>query len=571
MTRTIMSLACLLVLTACAAGSGIHDYAGGPALAAMMEERQRAVVALEAAQSNVVGLATQYATMEQSDEEDEAQRQRIAQLRQAIAAMRSLIEMLEAQLDALDVEITALAGDGGEVVAEPPSFAAAAYHSPVVVVERADDFFFFATEDYIHIGADAAPDARLAGAGSHGNATIAYGSVTDGVSKERLVSYLQADAAAYTTDINTDGFIRRFGEGPPTVAIVEGATAGMIEETRQAVRILNAALPPHWQLGFSAQPQPNVLEPGHGALLVEFIPRTLWPGTHPENAVGVARYWLDAVLNPNFDPETAGPEDLGKAQIATISSGRVWIDHTAISGEQRMETLVHELIHTLGRGHADSTDFPLSVMVGEGLSNGKQGHVLQPLDRDALLAVYDRLPPHTLPGEVHTELGPWETTGLQIRGRVRYFDDATFGVTLRNGVAEPWAFGPEPDTALKDNTLLSFRSSATWTGRLLGFTPQTEVVGGQAEMVVDLLDLDGELSFTSLEHWLPRSAPGVIGSGFQWGDGDLRYFISVEENGFVNTGGEEGTVTGAFFGDYHYLMGGTLERADLSAAFGGKR
>ena len=66
-------------------------------------------------------------------------------------------------------------------------------------------------------------------------------------------------------------------------------------------------------------------------------------------------------------------------------------------------------------------------------------------------------------------------------------------------------------------------------------------------------------------------APGAVGSGTMWGDGDLGYTIKVSENTFVQTGGDDGEVTGAFFGPAHEAMGGVLERSDLAAAFGGKR
>ena len=56
-----------------------------------------------------------------------------------------------------------------------------------------------------------------------------------------------------------------------------------------------------------------------------------------------------------------------------------------------------------------------------------------------------------------------------------------------------------------------------------------------------------------------------------WGDGDLAYDVLVSGNGFVATGGDEGEVNGQFYGDQHQLMGGILERTDLTAAFGGER
>ena len=101
------------------------------------------------------------------------------------------------------------------------------------------------------------------------------------------------------------------------------------------------------------------------------------------------------------------------------------------------------------------------------------------------------------------------------------------------------------------------------------FTP----VGGAADLTVELATLDGQLDFTNLEHWPTESnvAPGMVGSGETWGDGDLHYMVDVRGNTFVQTGGDEGTITGAFFGPVHEAMGGTLERDDLTAAFGGTR
>ena len=63
----------------------------------------------------------------------------------------------------------------------------------------------------------------------------------------------------------------------------------------------------------------------------------------------------------------------------------------------------------------------------------------------------------------------------------------------------------------------------------------------------------------------------AVDDGAVWGDGDLGYLITVNGNTFTRTGGDEGYLTGAFFGRRHEGMGGTLEREDLTAAFGGGR
>ena len=96
-------------------------------------------------------------------------------------------------------------------------------------------------------------------------------------------------------------------------------------------------------------------------------------------------------------------------------------------------------------------------------------------------------------------------------------------------------------------------------------------MAGAADLSVDLETLAGTADFTGLEQWAADAAPGAAGTGATWYDGDLSYGIEVRGNTFVQTGGDDGTVTGAFFGPAHEGMGGVLERDDLSAGFGGKR
>ena len=56
-----------------------------------------------------------------------------------------------------------------------------------------------------------------------------------------------------------------------------------------------------------------------------------------------------------------------------------------------------------------------------------------------------------------------------------------------------------------------------------------------------------------------------------WNTGSLGYDISVEGNFIRNTGGDDGDLIGTFYGPSHEGATGTLERIDLTAAFGGIR
>ena len=199
------------------------------------------------------------------------------------------------------------------------------------------------------------------------------------------------------------------------------------------------------------------------------------------------------------------------------------------------------------------------------------GHILFPIDRAALLAAYGKFSPGDQPEEITADnLGDWSNSSFHLRGDMELpLGQASFGVSASNGFAQPWATGPKPWTDLEDNVALS--GSASWSGALLGVTSASETVAGDAALNVDLESLTGQLNFTNMEKWAVGAAPGAAGNGATWGDGDLGYTITVRGNTFVQTGGDDGYVTGAFFGAAHEAMGGVLERSDLSAGFGGKR
>lgn len=105
---------------------------------------------------------------------------------------------------------------------------------------------------------------------------------------------------------------------------------------------------------------------------------------------------------------------------------------------------------------------------------------------------------------------------------------------------------------------------------MLGFTPEQTAVAGNARIGITLADLVASAHFTNLEAWEGMML-GDPGTGTQWLDGDLAYAIAVNGNTFQQTGGDKGFLTGAFFGEAHEGMGGTVERDDLTAAFGGTR
>ena len=427
-------------------------------------------------------------------------------------------------------------------------------------------------ETSLHVGTDvASPAGALAQAAIHGDVRISYGSIRDGVGAAELIAYLEADSSPPATG-EEDGMpadtvleipLLRFRSEPPTVYVADGTPPALVDETVRVVQAINAALPRKWQLTFSPDPAPaGALQPADGQIHVTFAPQEDWP-THavpPDGEdIGLAEPVIAAV--PTGDPAVP-------VQFEYVA-GRVLVDHTRTSGLERLGVIAHELIHLLGRNHVDPARFPETIMVGGG-SEELTEHILHPLDREALLAAYGHFQPGTTRSGIAEDLGAWADTSLHVRGALdTEGGEISFGAALRNGRSQPWATGPTPGTAIEDNTALS--GSVNWSGRLIGLTPSAETVVGAADLLVNLASMLGTAEFAGLEQWAVAAAPGALGTGTVWHDGDLRYTIEVRGNTFVQTGGDAGRVTGAFLGPAHEGMGGVLLRDDLSAGFGGKR
>ena len=385
--------------------------------------------------------------------------------------------------------------------------------------------------------------------------------VHNGTSHARLTAYLKADANA------DGGQLHRFGDTPPVIRVAEGTSEDHWRQVKFAVRLLNDSLPHDWQLQIDYAsdgrvPFPTANEkPKDGEIVVTFSPYADWPASvrsgNCEGKAGCAWSWRNG---------------------SEMTQGNVWVDYEDRETATLRKIILHEIIHILGRNHPDSYEFPESVMRPGTREN--TGFILSQLDRDALFAVYDRLQPGTRANAIYTELGPWEDVSDVLYGLLPIDGgNIRFGAVHRNGLTQPWANGPYPDEWLKNNNAL--RGSASWSGRLLGFTPQAEPVAGAAALAVQLDTLDGpephgSMDFTDLEQWAAGVSIGPIGTGAMWGDGDLHYPMKVSGNSFWRIWddehpGDDGTVWGSFVGVAHEGMAGTLRRDDLNAAFGGTR
>ena len=374
-----------------------------------------------------------------------------------------------------------------------------------------------------------------------------------------------------------------------------GANEELAAYTETAVRLINSALPRDDRIVFSRDPAPrstaieNVPE---GEVFVNFAGKQDWnlregqryepdwlvaleidtvqeynqsARRHENKGMRAAHLWFDSRIISNAawvrDPDA----DAWEYQVLDAPAIESDTVDKVYTGERVVRQIVWGMLKALGfYGFVDGSEFADSILaqIRPRLPN---------IDGEALLAAYTRLAPGTLPEDLSAEsLGPWEDTSFHLRGDLEFAGgEAAFGVTLRNDLARPWASGPAPLAALENNSALF--GTVSWNGALLGLTPSAETVAGQARLAVELSTLDGRLDFTGLERWGVEVAPGEVGSGTAWGDGDLEYAVGIQGNSFHRTGGDDGEVAGAFFGAAHEAMGGVLERSDLTAGFGGTR
>ena len=416
----------------------------------------------------------------------------------------------------------------------------------------------------IFVGADRGESiSRIPTADTRGNTEIRHGTITDGVNGNELRSYLSEAIGSKVVRYET----------APQVYIEGSPTADQVNWTVAAVELVNAALPPEARMTMTNS-SPNE---GDNYIAIAYRPYTEF-----QSGVGGTTW--------NTRGVTGGNEQ--------ILSSRIHIKESAfpsLSHRHFVTLIAHELIHAFGLGHVsprfdtlmegDSQQiyrawqgFGVRIRIDPDYSCGFANcfspvhenladiplpmSLLYPLDREALQVLYTALEA----GDDPAAYGNWSSSSLHVAGNGSH---TNFGVALRNGIAEPWAQGYLPEIDIAANAALS--GSATWTGELLGLTPDAAAVAGDARVGVNLASMTGRADFTNLETWGAHAAPGAEGTGTTWLDGDLGYAIAVRGNTFRETGGDAGRLTGIFTGRSHEGAAGTLERADLTAAFGASR
>ena len=407
----------------------------------------------------------------------------------------------------------------------------------------------------LHVGKVIAPNypmARHPDPFLEGGSTLFRATRHEQIDSRQIIDFLSEHA---------QGGLQTFA-APPTVHI--GEAMNFRESVVRAVQWINEALPPAWHIQIGRDVAPLQQSVPSGAIYIDFASASELGARLPTGAAGAAHLYDNADGSRRASHVVVAPERVG------------WYgpnDDTMLE-----KVIIHELLHALGfSSHVERQDSRIfhATLGREDFSN-----MLFPIDRQALFAAYAKLKPGDRPPTIQRKLfNGWSTLGDHWAGISEFSE---FGVARQFGVPgvqsppfflQAWASGEAPHTSLADSPL---KGSAVWTGDIIGVRPddvrdasgyERNLVTGTARIAVELGTLEGEALFDDLATWANTEVEEM------WGDGDLEYDIKVRGNTFHQTATsiDDGVLTGIFTGRQHEGAAGTLERSDLTAAFGAAR
>ena len=201
-------------------------------------------------------------------------------------------------------------------------------------------------------------------------AALAAGSADDAASAARcqdVLRYLKADSS------KRDGVVARWGATGPVVRLAGGSPAIARSDAEYAIWLINKELPEVHRLRVGKTPVAREDDYDFDMIKVEYLPREQWPP-------------------PRIDGYGLGRTKPRVRDDGKMVAARVLVDHTRLTEErERLLTVLHELLHALGRRHVDRDEFPDTIMHVSRLRGNPV--FLKGLDKAALRAVHSPLVP----------------------------------------------------------------------------------------------------------------------------------------------------------------------------------
>ena len=183
---------------------------------------------------------------------------------------------------------------------------------------------------------------------------------------ENLQDSLQGMTRGAAIAVRKKGFVLRWGATPPAVLFIAGTpeAAEMAKsDAGFAVWAINGALPKNWQMPFGGARNGRMED---NTIKVAYLPGEYWPASITKS---------EARAFTQFTKE-------GEIRAAIILP-----DYTRLTEERhRVYSLLHEMLHALGRAHVDRSKFPETIMHPKAYRG--TGVALRSLDKAALRAVY---------------------------------------------------------------------------------------------------------------------------------------------------------------------------------------
>ena len=318
----------------------------------------------------------------------------------------------------------------------------------------------------------------------------------------------------------------------PDVVVAPSVPSGLttLEEAvviYRAMAIINRALPPQRRLPtMGGQYSLDGVVYGDG---FDAISRNITPGRIHVEVLSFDRDGADFGGFANTDG-TKGYAFVHEDQMDNLNSA--------------VNSMVHEILHALGlRGH------PQHI------------HTSALSYRQFVPNVVDNVP--LIDAAMLYDMYGWGYWSGNVRTVFDTVNGVQFGV---HDIDAGKAFIPWVDAGYMPEPQVDLKGRATWTGSLVGKTTALgKNVSGDVELRMNFGTLDGWANFDRLRTWDDKGWWNKSGWRYDlFMVGDAPYFFSGDDDGIPD-------VVGAFYGWNAEVAAGTLQRPEITAAFGAER